>query len=111
MKKLILSILFIVTGATVNAQSFGNDAWTNGYFNNSGTYVNGYYHTQPNNTNWDNYSTKGNLNPYTNEYGTRARDYSNDSYNYGSGQNIYTGPRGGQYYINSNGNKTYVPKN
>lgn len=23
---------------------------------------------------------------------------------------IYTGPRGGQYYINSNGNKTYVSK-
>ena len=24
---------------------------------------------------------------------------------------IQTGPRGGQYYINSNGNKTYVPRN
>ena len=111
MKKLIFSILFMVAGATVNAQSFGNDVCTNGYFNNSGTYVNGYYKTQPNNTNWDNYSTQGNQNPYTGDYGTRARDFSNDSYNYGSGQTIYTGPRGGQCYINSNGNKTYVPKN
>lgn len=25
-----------------------------------------------------------------------------------SGRTIYTGPRGGKYYINSNGNKTYI---
>lgn len=27
-----------------------------------------------------------------------------------SGRTIYTGPRGGKYYINSNGNKTYIKK-
>lgn len=27
-----------------------------------------------------------------------------------SDRTIHTGPRGGQYYINSNGNKTYVPR-
>jgi len=27
-----------------------------------------------------------------------------------SGRTIYTGPRGGKYYINSNGNKTYLKK-
>jgi colicin import membrane protein len=27
-----------------------------------------------------------------------------------NGHVIYTGPRGGRYYINSNGNKTYVPR-
>ena len=26
------------------------------------------------------------------------------------GRTIYEGPRGGRYYINSNGNKTYVKK-
>ena len=26
------------------------------------------------------------------------------------GKTIYEGPRGGQYYYNSNGNKTYVKK-
>ncbi|MDC8028016.1 hypothetical protein NBY09_17945 [Elizabethkingia anophelis] len=55
-------------------------------------------------------STKGNYNQYNNTSGTRAKDYSSDAYNYGNGQNIQTGTRGGQYYINSNGNKTYVPK-
>jgi len=39
-----------------------------------------------------------------------AKDYSSGSYNYGSGKTIQTGPKGGQYYYNSNGNKTYVPK-
>ena len=26
------------------------------------------------------------------------------------GRTIYEGPRGGRYYINSNGNKTYIKK-
>ena len=26
------------------------------------------------------------------------------------GKTIYEGPRGGRYYINSNGNKTYITK-
>eukprot|EP00741_Cyanophora_paradoxa_P019660 tig00021137_g18978.t1 len=28
----------------------------------------------------------------------------------GGGRTIYTGPRGGQYYINGNGNRTYIPR-
>jgi hypothetical protein len=40
----------------------------------------------------------------------RSNSYSAPSYSNGSGKNIYTGPKGGQYYINSNGNKTYVKK-
>lgn len=81
-----------------------------GYTRSDGTYVSGHYKTQSNNTNHDNFSTHGNVNPYTGSSGYRARDYSNDAYNYGSGRTIHTGSRGGQYYINSNGNKTYVPK-
>jgi hypothetical protein len=79
-------------------------------YSRGNTYVDPHYKTQSNNTNWDNYSTNGNYNPYTGSTGSRARDYSSDSYNYGTGKQIQTGSRGGQYYINSNGNKTYVPK-
>lgn len=32
---------------------------------------------------------------------------SNDTYN---GNEIHTGPRGGRYYINKNGNKTYIKR-
>jgi hypothetical protein len=112
MKKLF--VIFIVTLLCYSAKSQNvnyNTYYQQGYTKPStGTYVNGHYKTSPNNTNWDNFSTQGNTNPYTQESGKKARDYSNESYNYGSDQTIYEGPRGGQYYINSNGNKTYVPK-
>lgn len=84
--------------------------YQSGYTRSDGTYVQGHYKTNSNSSNHDNFSTRGNSNPYTGSTGTRARDYSSDAYNYGSGRSIHTGPRGGQYYINSNGNKTYVPK-
>lgn len=80
------------------------------YYRSDGTYVSGHFKTMPNETNWDNFSTVGNVNPYTGSCGTVARDFSSSAYDYGSGHTIFTGPRGGQYYINSNGNKTYVPK-
>ena len=81
-----------------------------GYTRSDGTYVQSHVRTMPNNTNWDNFSTKGNSNPFTGSTGYRARDYSKSAYNYGAGHTIHTGSRGGQYYYNSNGNKTYVPK-
>lgn len=92
--------------STVNLNTIN----VSGYTKSNGTYVQSHVRTMPNNTNWDNYSTKGNVNAYTGTTGYRAKDYSNDAYNYGAGHIIQTGPRGGQYYNNSNGNKTYVPK-
>lgn len=87
-----------------------NTTTVSGYSRSDGTYVSSYVRTMPNSTNWDNYSTIGNSNPFTGSTGYRARDYSIDAYNYGVGHTIHTGSRGGQYYYNSNGNKTYVPK-
>lgn len=84
--------------------------YVDGYMRSDGTYVDGYNRSSPDNTNINNYSTQGNINPYTGSAGTRAQDYSPEAWNYGAGQEIQTGPRGGQYYINSNGNKVYVPK-
>ena len=86
------------------------DTHVNGYYKRDGTYVNGYTRSSPDSTNWNNYSTQGNSNPYTRNEGRRARDYSPEAQSYGGGNQIYTGPRGGQYYINDNGRKVYVPK-
>jgi hypothetical protein len=36
-----------------------------------GTYVQGHRRSDPNDTKLDNYSTKGNYNPYTGKYGTK----------------------------------------
>ena len=37
-----------------------------------------------------------------------TKKYRDENVSTGSGQTIQTGPRGGKYYINSNGNKTYI---
>lgn len=38
----------------------------------------------------------------------KVKATSSDSGDYYKGHKIYTGPRGGRYYINKNGNKTYI---
>lgn len=132
MKNLLFTIAFLFTTAFMFAQS---SVYVSGYMKSNGTYVQPHYRSVPNNTVYDNYSTKGNINPYTGSVGTKsiyssysipsysatsysvptysAPRYSMPSYSYPNVtsynvKSIYTGPRGGQYYINSNGNKTYV---
>ena len=107
MKKLFFTINFFVISAISFAQS---STYVNGYTKKDGTNVQGYYKTKSDNTNTNNYSTKGNTNYYTGEPGSKPKDYSSESKNYSSDKNVQTGSRGGQYYINSNGDKTYVPK-
>ena len=87
-----------------------NSTFVDSYTRSDGTFVQSHYKSMPNDTNWDNYSTKGNINPFTGSTGHRAKDYSSEAHNYGKGHTIYQGSNGGQYYYNSNGNKTYVPK-
>lgn len=42
-----------------------------GYLKRDGTYVMPHLRSRPNSSFWDNWSTKGNSNPYTGEYGTK----------------------------------------
>ncbi len=122
-KSLTIFVALIATIFSASAQynygsSYGttyygantNSTYVNGYTKSNGTYVQGHYRSTRNSTNHDNWSTTGNTNMYTGTYGSRAKDYSIGAYNYGNGHTIHTGSRGGQYYVNSNGNKTYVPK-
>ena len=41
-----------------------------GYYRKNGTYVHSYHRTTPNSTKLDNYSTRGNVNPWTGKAGT-----------------------------------------
>ncbi len=52
---------------------FGNAdaAYTRGYVRSNGTYVSGYYRTNPDSTRINNYSTRGNVNPFTGKAGTK----------------------------------------
>ena len=124
-KNLLITIALVANSITTLAQctwapnitipgttnsSYANTTLVSGYTRTNGTFVSSYRRTRSNDTNIDNFSTIGNSNPFSGQRGSRAKDYSTGALNYGVGQTIRTGSRGGQYYINSRGNKTYVPK-
>ncbi len=69
MKKILATFLLIIA-LGLGVFSFAEAAVrVRGYFRSSGTYVQPYYRSSPNSTRWDNYSTKGNYNPFTGKSG------------------------------------------
>ena len=54
----------------------GGSHGVRGYVRNDGTYVAPHHATNPNNTRIDNWSSKGNVNPYTGKPGTQPLDIS-----------------------------------
>jgi hypothetical protein len=48
------------------------DTHVSGHYRSDGTYVPGHYRSCPNSTTLDNWTTKGNRNPYTSEPGSRS---------------------------------------
>lgn len=50
-------------------KSYSSPTRASGYLKSNGTYVQPYYKTTPNKTKIDNYSTKGNYNPFTGKTG------------------------------------------
>jgi hypothetical protein len=69
MKTLFLA--FTVTAAAMFATSAAGAGYVRGHVTKNGTYVAPHYRSSPNSTRSDNYSTKGNYNPYTGQAGTR----------------------------------------
>lgn len=69
----------MILGAAI-AMVVGTVAWAQGshavrgYTRSDGTYVAPHMQTNPNQTRNDNYSTRGNVNPYTGQAGTKPRD-------------------------------------
>lgn len=73
MKKIALSLILIIGSFTV-----ANAEYVHGYTRSNGTYVSGYHRSSANYTKSDNYSTKGNINPYTGKAGTKTyNNYNN----------------------------------
>ena len=131
MKKAFLFIVFLFAAANSFAQT---STYVSGYTKSNGTYVQGHYRTAPDATITNNWSTVGNVNPYTGKAGTVPRSHSTSSYSSSTYSSpsyststysspsyststysspsystpVYTGPRGGTYYVNSSGNKTYI---
>jgi len=87
MRKTLIALAALMAAGAVSAQTYVAP-----HVRKDGTYVQGHYRSAPNSTKLDNYSTKGNTNPYTGRQGTvdpyKAPDYS--STNRGRQQNSYT---------------------
>ena len=88
-KKLVLAIV----AATFIAPAVSAQTHVNGYVKRDGTYVAPYYRSSPNSTPYDNYSTKGNVNPYTGQAGTRnPYPSTTPSTTYGNPYSTYKAP-------------------
>ncbi len=61
--------------------AFGQDVYVQGYTRSDGTYVQGHYRSAPDSSHNNNWSTEGNVNPYTGKEGTKPRDAYEDSGN------------------------------
>lgn len=60
----------LISVATVNVSNVDAVTRVKGYATKKGTYVPPHYRSNSNSTKFDNYSTKGNINPYTGKKGT-----------------------------------------
>ena len=81
-------ILFVAT-------SFGGDVYVRGYYRSDGTYVQPHYRSAPDGNPWNNFSTYGNVNPYTGQPGYRRPDsYYGNSYGQGYTRPRYRNPYG-----------------
>jgi len=78
-RKFLIALIFIMISTVSFAQVNPNYTYVHGYTKSNGTYVKGYYRTVSNNTNRDNYSTRGNINPWTGERGTVEPDHKSYS--------------------------------
>ena len=86
MKNFLFLIAFLFTTALSFAQ-----VSVKGYYRSNGTYVQPHQRTAPNYTRNDNYSTIGNVNPYTGKAGTLPRDgYTTSQQTSSSSTSTYT---------------------
>lgn len=69
MKRVFLALMLVASATSVLAAT-----WVRPHVRSDGTYVQGHYRSDPNGSRSDNYSSRGNINPYTG-----ARGY-NDPY-------------------------------
>ena len=64
MKILTWIVLLLLVASTAFA-----DVYVQPYYRKDGTYVSGHYRSSPNSNPYDNWSSKGNVNPYTGKKG------------------------------------------
>jgi len=66
--KKIISFILLSPCLLISQNAFA-DVYVNGYTRSDGSYVGGHYRSSPNSSVYDNWSTYGNVNPYTGQKG------------------------------------------
>lgn len=66
-----ISIIFMVVGISANSINAQSSHRVKSYMKKNGTYVSPYRKTKSDKSKFNNYSTKGNYNPYTGKKGTK----------------------------------------
>ena len=82
MEKIIIYIFILLV---VSAPAFSKDVYVNGYTRGDGTHVQGHYRSAPDSTVNNNFSTEGNVNPYTGKDGWVDREPTDNLENYEGG--------------------------
>lgn len=75
------ALLDTATAQYTGTGSNSSVEYVQGYTKSNGTYVNSYYRTKANSYNLDNFSAKGNYNPYTGSTGTKTYKSAYNNYN------------------------------
>jgi hypothetical protein len=88
-----------VIGALLLPAAVSAQVRAKGYVTKNGTYVAPYYRSNPNSTKLDNYSTRGNYNPYTGKPGTK-NPYSNP-YSFSPSTPLTSSPSYNPYWSSS----------
>jgi hypothetical protein len=73
---LVLAVGLLAPIVVAPSEALACDSYVSGYYPNNGTYVQGHYRSCANSTTSDNWTTRGNTNPYTGEAGTRSPYYT-----------------------------------
>ncbi len=68
-KVFLFSLLFVFLSSFIFIDSADARTRVRGYYRNNGTYVAPHYRSDRNSTKFDNWSTRGNYNPYTGKKG------------------------------------------
>jgi len=71
----ILVAAFAAMTVAVSTAQLGDYVYVRGYYRWDGTYVRPHYRTQPDGIFWNNWSSWGNINPFTGERGYRLPSY------------------------------------
>lgn len=87
-----MRLIIATTLTLISTAAMAEDTYVHGYYRQNGTYVEPHHRTAPDHDIYNNYSTQGNVNPYTGQQGT-VNPYNYNSNNLNNYGNTYNGRR------------------